>query len=125
MSEQEVTGKRLEWIAANLRLAVANAAAVAERTGGDLPPVVTAFSTKEQPSEDEIGEVLSRLQVVVAAVDQHESTSGALFPECPDGGPSRNLRAYTVDAAWAYGVLRIDSRWTPDGTPLFPETKVR
>lgn len=125
MLERDATGRRLEWIAANLRLAVANAAAVAERTGGDLPPVVTAFSTQEQPSEDEIREVLSHLQVVVAAVDQHESTSGVLFPECPDGGPSRNLRAYTVDAAWAYGVLRIDSRWTPDGTPLFPETKVR
>ena len=121
MSEQEATGKRLEWIAANLRLAVANAVAVTERTGGYLSPVVTTFSTKERPSEAEIGEVLSHLQVVVAAVDQHESTSGVLFPECPDGGPSRNLRNYTVDAAWAYGVLRIDSRWTPDGTPILPQ----
>ena len=61
MSEQEATGKRLEWIAANLRLAVANAAAVAERTRGDLPPVVTAFSTQEHPSEDEIGVILGCL----------------------------------------------------------------
>ena len=68
MSEQEVTGKRLEWIAANLRLAVANAAAVAERTGGGLPPVVTAFSTQEQPSEDEIGVILGCLQVLVLSL---------------------------------------------------------
>lgn len=125
MLERDVTGRRLEWIAANLRLAVANAVAVAERTGGYLLPVVTAFSTQEQPSEDEIGVILGCLQVLVRSVDQYESASGALFPECPDGGPSRYLRSYTVDAAWAYGVLRIDSRWTPDGTPLFPETKVR
>ena len=125
MLERDVTGRRLEWVAANLRLAVANAVAVAERTGGYLLPVVTAFSTKRRPSEAEIGEVLSHLQVVVAAVDQYESASGALFPECPDGGPSRYLRSYTVNAAWAYGVLRIDSRWTPDGSLLFPEVKTQ
>lgn len=121
MSEQEATGKRLEWIAANLRLAVANAAAVAERTGGDLPPVVTAFSTQEQPSEDEIGVILGCIQVLVRAVDQHEATNGPLFPECPDGGPSRNLHAYTASAAEAYRRLRIDSRWTPDDTPILPQ----
>lgn len=121
MSERDVTGKRLEWIAANLRLAVANAAAVAERTGGDLPPVVAAFSTQEQPSEDEIGVILGCIQVLVRAVDQHEATNGPLFPECPDGGPSRNLHAYTASAAEAYRRLRIDSRWTPDDTPILPQ----
>lgn len=121
MSEQEATGKRLEWIAANLRLAVDNAAAVAERTGGTLSPVVTAFSTQEQPSEDEVGVILGCIQVLVRAVDQREATNGPLFPECPDGGPSRNLHAYTASAAEAYRRLRIDSRWTPDDTPLLPQ----
>ena len=121
MLERDAIGRRLEWIAANLRLAVANAVAVAERTGGDLPPVVAAFSTQEQPSEDEIGVLLGCIQVLVRAVDQHEATNGPLFPECPDGGPSRNLHAYTASAVWAHGNLHIDSRWTPDDTPLLPQ----
>lgn len=121
MLERDAIGRRLEWIAANLRLAVANAVAVAERTGGSLSPVVTTFSTQEQPSKAEIAVILGCLRVMARAVDQHEATNGPLFPECPDGGPSRNLHAYTASAVWAHGNLHIDSRWTPDDTPLLPQ----
>ena len=87
MLERDVTGRRLEWVAANLRLAVANAAAVAERTGGDLPPVVTAFSTQEHPSEDEIGVILGCLQILVRSVDQREATNGPFPLSAPTVDP--------------------------------------
>lgn len=116
----DTTAKRLKWISGKIRLAASAAIDSCNRIAYFPNGVKDLDQDDLTLTESEVRDALDTLKNVLQVVDLHEMNQ-PIFPDRNgDMDPAHNFRADLMDAAWAYGMLRIDSRWEAGNKPILP-----
>lgn len=116
----DTTAKRLKWISGKIRLAASAAIDSCNRIAYFPNGVKELDQDDLTLTESGVRDALDALKSVLQVVDLHEMNQ-PIFPDRNgDMDPAHNFRTDLMDAAWAYGMLRIDSRWGVDDKPILP-----
>lgn len=116
----DTTAKRLKWISRKIRLAASAAIDSCNRIAYFPNGVKELDQDDLTLTEPEVRDALDILKNALQVVDLHEMNQ-PIFPDrSGDMDPAHNFRTDLMDAAWAYGMLRIDSRWGVDDKPILP-----
>ena len=116
----DATAKRLKWISRKIRLAASAATDSCNRIAYSPSGVKVLDQDDLTLTESEVRDALDILKNTLHVVDLHE-VSHPIFPDrSGEMDPAHNFRTSLMDAAWAYGMLRIDSRWNADNEPILP-----
>lgn len=116
----DTTARRLKWISGKIRLAASAAIDSCNRIAYFPNGVKDLDQDDLTLTEPEVRDALDALKNVLQVVDLHEMNQ-PIFPDrTGDMDPAHNFRADLMDAAWAYGMLRIDSRWGSNEKPILP-----
>ena len=116
----DTTAKRLKWISRKIRLAASAAIDSCNRIAYFPNKVKDLDQDDLTLTESGVRDALDALKNVLQVVDLHEMNQ-PIFPDrSGDMDPAHNFRTDLMDAAWAYGMLRINSRWGVDNKPILP-----
>lgn len=115
----DTTG-RLKWVSQKIRVAASAAIDSCNRISYFPDGIKDLDQDDLNLTEPEVRDALDALKNVLQVVDLHE-VNQPIFPDRNgDMDPAHNLRTSLMDAAWAYGMLRIDRRWGADNKPILP-----